>query len=31
VVFGEILARLVIEAVISSINGNKNKAFDAAG
>ena len=31
VVFGEILARLVIEAVTSSINGNKNKAFDAAG
>jgi len=31
VVFGEILARLVIEAVTSSINGNKNKSFDAAG
>jgi adenosylcobinamide hydrolase len=31
VVFGEILARLVIEAVISSINGNKYKALDAAG
>jgi adenosylcobinamide amidohydrolase len=31
VVFGEILARLVIEAVISSIDGKENKAFDAAG
>jgi hypothetical protein len=31
VVFGEIPVRLVIEAVISSIDGTENKAFDAAG
>jgi len=29
--FGEILARLVIEAVAASITGTKNKALDAPG